>query len=265
MNQKINFIFIRHGESCQNLVGSMYSKYDPRYNELLDKFSDPTLSDTGTKDSIKAGLLLKKNLTKYNINKIDFIAASTMIRAIETAYFMTFYSDYQKKTIINVCPYLRETRTPDSATQTNKSFPLKTLAEQKDYFKSKKMSDSINFNNVLGKDPSGKFYIRETPGDIKRFIKWFNKNIFILHMMPHIKKISDNNPINVLVFLHSGVMKDFSTKGPRNNTGFILQTTYNNNKKEIEYFKKNVYMHHTDFEFNRTKTSCPSINCPGIC
>lgn len=259
MKQQINFIFIRHGESCQNLVGSLYSKYDPKYNKLLDKFSDPTLSDTGLFDSIKAGFLLKKNLAKYNINKIDFIAASTMIRAIETAYFMTFNSNYQKKIIINVCPYLRETHTPDSITQTNRSFPLKTLTEQKHYFQSKKMIEAINFNNVLGKNESGKFYIRETPGDIKRFIKWFNKNILI-------KEISlKDNPINVLVFLHSGVMKNFSSKGPRNNTGFILQAKYNNKNKKIEYSKEDIYMHHTDFEFDRTKTTCPSTSCPGIC
>ena len=260
MKQKINFIFIRHGESCQNLVGNLYSKDNPKYNKLLHKFMDPVLSDTGITDSIKAGLLLKKNLAKYNINKINFIAASTMIRAIETAYFMTFNSNYQKNTLINVCPYLRETHTPDSVKQTNKSFPLKTLTEQKHYFKSKKINN-INFNNVLGKnDKDDKFYIRETPGDIKRFIKWFSKNILI-------KKIplKENNPINVLVFLHSIVMKDFSSKGPRNNTGFILQTKYNNKNKKIEYSKEDVYMHHTDFEFNRTKTTCPNISCPGIC
>lgn len=260
MDQEINFIFIRHGESCQNLVGSLYNKYDRKYNELLDKFSDPTLSDTGIFDSIKAGILLKKNLAKYNINKIDFIAASTMIRAIETAYYMTFNSKYQENPIINVCPYLRETHTPDSVTQTNRSFPLKTLTEQKHYFQSKKMRAAINFNNVLGKDPSDQFYIRETPGDIKQFIVWFTKNI-LKKKIP----LKVNNPINVLVFLHSGVMKDFSAKGPRNNTGFILQTKYNKNKKKIEYCKKDVYMHHTDFEFNRTKTMCPSISCPGIC
>lgn len=252
MNNEINFIFIRHGESCQNLVANLYHKYDPKFNELLRKYVDPTLSDTGILDSIKSGILLKDNLKKYNINNFDFIASSNMIRAIETAFLMTLNLNYNKKQIINVCPYLRETRTPNSIIETIKSFPIKALVEQKNYF-SNKLIDNINFSYISENKYSNK------PGNIKKFIKWFAKNILI-------KEIPlKNKPINILVFLHSIVMGEFSNKIPKNNTGFILQTRYNVNNDTIEYSTEDIYMHHTEFDFKRSKLICPSVSCPGLC
>lgn len=43
---KINFVFLRHGESCQNLIGSKVNKKDVRV-KLYEKYLDPVLSENG--------------------------------------------------------------------------------------------------------------------------------------------------------------------------------------------------------------------------
>ena len=50
---KVNFIFIRHAESCQQ-VAHDYSP-EKNFRFFYHKFTDPTISDVGVSDSIKTG------------------------------------------------------------------------------------------------------------------------------------------------------------------------------------------------------------------
>jgi broad specificity phosphatase PhoE len=257
MSRDINFIFLRHGESCQNLLYKIYSKGNltsRQYHKLFTKFIDPTLSDTGVQDSKTAGIILKKNLHKIGINKIHFIASSPMIRAIETAYYMSLLpkqiSEITTDKTIYVCPYLREMYTGDSAFITDQKFPLKSISEQKKYLSENELN-AIDFKFVQDE------HLRREPGHLKKFIKWFGKSGIAQELINKNKE----STLNVIIFLHSHVIKEFSDLSSKNNTGFILKTVYN--KNNFFYTKNDIYKH-TD-HFDRSKFECPSTKCPGIC
>ena len=264
----MNFIFIRHGESCQNLAKAMYS-HEPDKNKIFfDKFKDPTLSDLGVSNSILAGKQLKENLEKYNITNIDFIFSSPMIRAIETAYFMTHNifeaSNKGTQNKIIVAPFLREITSKEkynNSENLNRIFSMKSVLEQEYYFKKEEIIKHLNFDFVRNNK------LRECPGNIKHFITWFNKiynnsKNFDFGTLGADRASGQGTPINVLVFLHSAVIKEYSGESPYNNNGFIIKTQYENGK--IEYHKKDIYFH-THFNLKNDNPICPTNRCPGLC
>ena len=132
----VNFIFIRHGESCQQVAYDNASIEN--YKKLYWLFSDPTLSDRGEIQSINAGKeYVEKFKKEFNINSFDIIGSSLMLRTIETAYYMT--NEYNPDNIY-VYPFLRECdkcNYKDNAKELNKIWPMKSIFEQKEYLKSK--------------------------------------------------------------------------------------------------------------------------------
>jgi len=253
-DKQINFCFLRHGISCQQFARS--NTKGPEFSKLFKKFMDPTISDLGVENSIKAGKDLEKILTigKFQntdftpIESFDIIGSSPMLRAIETAHFIT--SETYKPNDIFVFPYLRECyicNNKDTVDFLDNSWPMKSIEKQKKYL------NDIKINNINFKYVENDLKGREDPGDIPTFIKWFSKNV----------KLPNKNIVNVLVLIHSGVINAISEVGPRNNAGFVMTTNYNPTTQKIKYDKKNIM---GVWPTNISKEiKCPSVRCEGVC
>lgn len=227
---KINFVFVRHGENCQQLI----QKSNPKFNELFNKLYDPQLSESGVFNSIRSGDFLKKMLdtnslsydireyqiqkkSTLNINNFDFVGTSSMLRSIETAYYMSL--NYTPLSIF-VFPYLRECYNcnDEEIPILEKVFPLKSINEQKKELVKQKITN-INYKYVEDEK------IRKSGGNIELFMKWFVKNV----------EIPNKNEINVLIITHSKVILKYTGNIIPNNVGFILSTEYKNG--ELKYSK----------------------------
>lgn len=232
-----NFIFVRHGHSCQNLVGKYYKPNQLEYYDLLNKYCDPTLSDIGYNETIESRTVMDANLLKHGIDKIDLYGSSPMIRAIETAYLLT----ETEKT--NVFPHLREIssdykNTRDTSESLDEKFPMKSIKKQLEYFNN---DSRINMDYMYGR------IIRFAPGNIANFIGWF-------------LTYGPKNVSNVLIVTHAHVIKQFSGLGVYNNNGFILPIM--NDKYNVE----NIIPLENNLNKNVKKTiECPTKRCPGFC
>lgn len=197
---KITFTFLRHGQSCHNLLHSKY----PR-NPI---FHDAFLSDFGVQRSLKTGTQL------YEYNKhFDIIGSSPSIRAMETAILMTRM--YSLKDIF-IFPYLRECscKPSDTIVYVNKSYPIKSYYEQIKYLFKTYPEDIHLFNDRYSQTET-----REEPGNILNFVRWFYDNI-----PPRVD-------MNVLILCHSNVIREFTGSGVVNNDGFVLETHIDNGLK----------------------------------
>ena len=251
----INFVFIRHGESCQNLVYRKIVDIEQK-RKLMARFYDPTLSDAGKTNSINAGIKLKVHLdkgvfpdnmsgelNKIDVSDFDVIGSSPMIRAMETSYYMTCSTYPLNK--IYVFPYLREISTKNNTrVYLDEKMPMKTLSEQQYYLKSENILDSFEFKYVQGDN-------RYEPGDISNFVEWFTNN-FELPEKPLIK---------VMVFLHSNVMYEIVGQSTRNNMGFVMSMHYN--KKYKDYHLLDILR--IEYNYDEVELRCPTKRCPGVC
>ena len=277
---KINFVFLRHGESCQQVAYN--KKRGKEYNEFFRKFADPTLSDKGKIDSINAGKSIKEFLSKgdfiydvrqydyekpidLKINDFDIIGSSPMLRAIETAYFMSngnYGNDgndgNDSKQEIFPFPYLRECYYCDSRDNLkllDSQWPLKSIKDQEEYLKSVNI-DNINFKYVKNVENG----LRLESGDIKKFIEWFGKNV----ELPDKPDKPDKESINVLIVIHSHVLRKVGSGGHfDNNMGFIITSTYQKDNKEIIYNEENLIAVWPTIK--GAKFECPTVRCPDIC
>ena len=238
----INFVFIRHGESCQQLVSQIQDS--KKRHELFNKYTDPTLSDQGIQNSILAGRELKKTLNKeFGIKSFDIIGCSPMLRAIETAHYMTTSYNYNKP--IFVFPFLRESKENDTVKDVDIRWPMKSIDEQKEYLKTEEI-DNITFYYVRN------LLARSQPGNIENFIKWLSSNL----------ELPNKPVVNILLVLHSHViMTAFDKSGVNNNGGFIMSAEMKNGG--IVYNKKNIRAVWPRTLHKRLK--CPSVKCPNIC
>jgi len=257
---RINFLFMRHANSCQNLVGNVINDNKAR-NELMKEYRDPTLSDMGKQDSIKTGIKLKENISKF-----DIVGTSTMIRTIETAYFTNSGMGNPFKEIY-VFPYLREILSetiniddPEENIKANEEIlknevhSIKRLDAQEDYFKIQGIDEYINYiyirDNIL----------RNQPGNIDTFINWFCKNVIYNY-------INKRPFLNILIITHAHVIRQFSNEEiqPNNNMGFILRVNCErkNDDVEIIYDKNDII--EVDLDINRTELKCPMERCSNVC
>jgi len=78
-NVNVRVIFIRHGFSCGNVLEASH--------KTAASYPDPELTSLGVDLSKANGEKLKEELAKRNI-VVDFIGSSSLIRAIETAYYL---------------------------------------------------------------------------------------------------------------------------------------------------------------------------------
>ena len=259
LEKKINFVFIRHGQSCHNLIAKKIHRDDPRFSTLLHQLDDPTLTEKGVSDSIEAGKKLQEILQygeykhdfrkykyeipiKLKIKDFDFIGCSPMIRAIETCYYMSLP---WKPEEIHVMPFLREThgKKSDTVESTDRSYPMQSIDEQKKYFKDQNINN-INFKFVEN-NPD-----RLEPGNIAKFIEWFGTYT----------TIEDGDEVNILIVIHANIMSALAGNGPHNNAGFILSTTFNDGI--ISYTKDNLMGVWSDI---KSDDICTSERCPGVC
>lgn len=184
----VTIYFVRHGKSCANLQKEF---------SILPKhwfYRDPELSRLGKEDSIRNGVELLKTFEQNNIN-IDYVASSSMLRAIETAYYMFKSLNLP----INVVPYVIE----QGITSDNYPFPL---GEQMKLIEQFSPLDRFNF---LARS-SGE---REK-SDLNLFLKWLQNNLS--RLAPH---VAPGKHINIVLVTHSHFMKKYLnlSKIPANN------------------------------------------------
>lgn len=197
---EIKFVFLRHGQSCHNLLARKYNRHA--------LFHDAFLSDTGVQRSITTGALLHENFSHF-----DVIGSSPAMRAMETAMLMT--REYAPKNIFTF-PYLRECSCgpSDTAKYIADAFPIKPFYEQLKYLVKMYPKQSGVLNDRYSQTET-----RNEPGNILTFVKWFYENV-----IP-----SNTRKLNVLIFCHSNVIREFTGSGVSNNDGFVLETMRNSN------------------------------------
>lgn len=244
----VNFVFLRHGESCQQVIYKHITDKIKKH-ELFETYTDPPISDSGVIDSIEIGEKYSKLFSNgkfgKTIDSFDIIGCSPMLRAIETAYFMSLQ---YKPNNIYVYPFLRECRKcneTDTAEILNKLWPMRSINDQKNYLE-KEGIHNINFKYVDNNND------REAYGNISIFLDWFSKNIIL----------PDKPEINILIITHSHVIatSDYSELVD-NNGGFILSTTIIDNN--IKYNKNNIRGIWPNHIYKKFK--CPTNRCKDVC
>lgn len=273
-SMNINFGFIRHGYGCHNAIRPLSRRYE-NINSL--EFVDPELTELGVDASIQNGKIvanLLKNLGKItydsrlDIQAINIIGCSPLIRSMETAFFMSrSWKSPPKK--IYVFPLLREIHEGSSNKYSSESrtimdivpsYAMKSIKEQKSYLREIGILDYFDFTFVENTEK------RSEPGDISEFIKWFAKHI-----------VGSKSPLNVFIVTHAGVLRDYieqtlhKSQGFVNNSGFVVNTTMNKeiavNKVEIldRHLPKKFFKEYKKREYTESKYYCPSKRCKGLC
>lgn len=235
---RINFIFLRHGNACHNIMKAVMSKKP----QGLDKeIKDAQLTHFGVDFSIWSGCLIK-NILKImgslyknydDIEEIDIIGTSPLIRSIETGYYITKNWTNKPKSI-HVFPYLRElderifniigfTKYSDPSIYNIPQYAVKKIDEQKSYLQNV-LNDDMEMIDFTYVEKFKKE--RESAGDINLFIKWFFDNFK--------EKLVDKKIYNVVIITHSGVIREFFNKLVFNNFGLILPVFIKDGNLEIK-------------------------------
>ena len=284
------FIFVRHGYSCSNALGNLvqskiikasdamalksHKEVKTIFNSNIQPLDDPVLTHLGVTASIHNGCVINKVFTQvYDINKINIIGCSPLIRAMETAYYMS-RKWINPPTKIYVLPFLREIDEGSSDKFSNSSiekinttpgYSMKSLQEQKAYLDKLGILNYFDFSFVEAFPEE-----RLQPGDIKNFLKWFAN-----YYLPLVVEPVDD--LNIFIVSHAGVLRDFTHTGFVNNSGFIIDTRYTSNflksKKLIprslvllQQFldKYNFFKDYTNQIYNQ-EYYCPSDRCGQLC
>lgn len=239
-DKRINFIFLRHGNACHNVLKNIMIS---NKNLIKDELKDAVLTHYGVDTSIWIGCLIKNILKILNqldsnyqdIESFDYIGASPLLRSMETAYFMSNKWEQRPEEIF-IFPYLRElderifslktiTKYSDPFIYNNvPQYSMKTINEQKEYLKNNFPDMNFNFSFVE-KDTTA----RERPGDVELFINWFYDEF---------KNKLNKNIYNILIITHAGVIKEYFNETVYNNFGFILPVTID--KKENINLQKHL-------------------------
>lgn len=266
----VNFVMVRHGYGCHNALRNLYNNNIIPTTEnmtTLNIYSDPELTPMGVDISIDNGKIISDILKDINIDKMNVVGCSPLLRSMETAYFMSRkWKNPPNK--IYVFPFLREIDEHSNnkysvksrkVIDTIPSYSMKTIKEQKRYLSEAGLLNYFDFSFVE-QDLIG----RQEPGDITHFITWFNQNY-----LQKLQKFYKN--INVFIVTHAGVLKDFSNIGFYNNSGLVLNT-YINTQGNITYknmISLNDYLHSSFFKdysiYGNINHFCPSNRCGLLC
>jgi hypothetical protein len=284
------FIFVRHGYSCSNALGNLvhsniikasdakalksHREVKTIFNSNIKPLDDPVLTHLGVSASTHNGCVINKVFTQvYNINKINIIGCSPLIRAMETAYYMS-RKWINPPTKIYVLPFLREIDEGSSDKFSKSSiekinlspgYSMKSLQEQKAYLDKLGILNYFDFSFVEGFPEE-----RLLPGDIKLFLNWFAN-----YYLPLVVEPVDD--LNIFIVSHAGVLHDFTQTGFVNNSGFIIDTRYTSkflqSKKLIPRSlallqpfldKYNFFKDYTNPAYNQ-EYYCPSERCGQLC
>ena len=301
----INFAFLRHGYGCHNAMSNLVNEGVISYtnaNKFLKKndgnlnvftsdiapLNDPVLTNVGVEASIYNGCIINKilrqlpNLTgdeNLQMNKFNVVGCSPLIRCMETSYYMTRkWKNPPKK--IYVFPLLREidessnykySETSKDIMRITPSYAILPIQQQKAYLKKLGILEYFDFSFVESFPQE-----RIEPGDIHEFVKWFNKYFVNL-----LEKRSGS--LNVFVTTHAGVLRDFSKTGYYNNSGFVINTTFNTDVVRQQgtlptdkHFTINKLVSLNDYitsynffkdyqKYNTKSYYCPSDRCGQLC
>jgi hypothetical protein len=292
----INFAFLRHGYGCHNamsnLAGSKVISYTQArqflnsqsnvdsnnvFSNDIIPLNDPVLTNIGVDASIYNGCIINKILKRLpeiykdprlDMNTMNVVGCSPLIRCMETAYYMTRKWKNPPDQIY-VFPLLREidessvNKYSDESKEIIRitpSYSIKTIQEQKDYLQSIGILKYFNFSFVEA-FPSE----RIEPGDVKEFIKWFGKYFIKL-----LDKKRGN--LNVFITTHAGVLKDYADEGFYNNSGFVVNLHYDDVYSLNRYVSLNDFIKDYNFfkDYKNPKYSskayyCPSDRCGQLC
>jgi broad specificity phosphatase PhoE len=295
----INFAFLRHGYGCHNAMSSLvkgsvvdykdaklFMRDNDGINILRDRIvplNDPVLTNIGVEASIHNGCIINKILKRLPIitnndnldmSTFNVVGCSPLIRCMETAYYMTRkWKNPPAK--IYVFPLLREidessvdkySKQSLETIRIKPSYAIKTIEEQEDYLKSIGIYDFFDFSFVKGFPKE-----RIEPGDVHRFTEWFGK--YFVNLLQ-----GNTQNLNVFVTTHAGVLRDFVRtlgvdEGFYNNSGFVINTTYDNKDMKLNhYVSLNNYIDTYDFfkdynnqRYNNVDYYCPSDRCGQLC
>lgn len=278
----VNYVFVRHGYGCHNAVKPLYKYGAINTDDAKSMFnitSDPELTPLGVDASVHNGLIISKlvsNIHDYykipnKIQNINVVGTSPLLRSMETAYYMT--KDWETPpSKIYVFPYLREidehsddkySKESRKYMDTNPSYAMKSISEQKEHLKQQGILDRFDFSFVEWNEK-----LRKEPGDISAFTKWFSENF--------ISDINSLSPMNVFIVTHAGVLRDYANEGYSNNSGFLLGTNikktyfgYQIKHSGILSFNKilppSFFHNYYDRYYNDKKYFCPSNRCGNLC
>jgi len=199
MKSNINFAFIRHGFGCHNAISGLHKSelisvedamiFSGKRNEInKNAMVDPVLTQVGVDASIHNGCVMNQIFRSIdsiiqnnygdtiNMDKINVIGCSPLIRCMETAYYMS-RSWPNPPSKIYVFPFLREIDESSdnkyslaSIIRMNKKpfYAMKSIEEQKKYLESLGILNFFDFSFVemFKKE-------RAEPGDIETFTRWF--------------------------------------------------------------------------------------------
>lgn len=294
---KINFIFLRHSFGCHNAISPLYKNNLLKIEDALkfqnsisndetknkELFIDPELTQIGVDASAYNGCIISKTIREIGFeafkndefSSINMVGCSPLIRSMETAKFMTqTWSQTPDK--IYVFPYLREldegssdkySKESQITMDTNPSYAMKSIPEQKNYLKSISIDDTIDFKYVENNLPG-----RSEAGDIPKFIDWFIDTF--------VDNIEPVDKLNVFIITHAGVLTDFvktnisekSAQGFYNNSGFIISTVKKNDMFYLDkyiplnsYLPKTFFKDYSKIEYMDSKYYCPSQRCSNFC
>ena len=272
----INFCFVRHGYACHNAVRNLYKNKLISYEEskkiTAPGNKDPELTEIGVQASINNGMIITKLIKEVSSNAknksmdiqtINVVGCSPLIRSMETAYYMTRKWKTPPNKIY-VLPILREIDEGSSNKYSKESrermnglmaYGMKSIEEQKEYLKSKGILEFFNFDFVEGNIE------RTEPGDINKFINWISRTQFC------------KNDCNMFIVTHAGVLNEYAKEGFFNNSGFVVNYTKENNGRMIrnQLFSLNKILPRSFFydydktEYNGIEYYCPSNRCSAFC
>lgn len=270
--EKINLIFIRHGQGCHNVIKPLRDAKLLRYNDAMSLSTpstnsdipliDPHLTIEGVNNTIKNAKILKTILKDdHDINNIDIVLCSGLIRAMETAFYAKREFERDSNPLdIYVVPYLRELdessddpKSPSSRKiiDTIPAYAMLPVQDQIRYLKSEGINAHFNFDYL---DPD----LRREPGDINDFLDWLNNTNILM-------QFTSKKQLNILVVSHAGVLKHYTNGSFPNNTGF-LETIFNNGDSKITMFDQSKFVYNAPIS---SKLVCPhgpeSKRCNALC
>ena len=290
-----NFVFVRHSFSCNNSIPGLVRNGELSKNGAKDiKGIDPVLSVVGVKASKHNGKILDKilkqifrfsNNPSFKMENFDIVGCSPLLRSMESAYFLT-RSWKNPPTKIYVFPLLREIDESSNDKYSKQSikrinnipgYMILDIPEQKrylsnlgilDYFDFQLFEKSCDKNQLFKKscdknqlfkkscDKNQNLLLRNEPGDIPKFINWFQKQT----------PCGGVAPLNIFIVTHSGVLKSFANESFVNNSGIF----YNVESKKM--ISLNPLLKFFDFftdytKFNNSKNQCNnnSNRCDELC
>ena len=199
----VRVIFIRHGYSCANIV-----KDSGYIREIFTSYPDPELSQIGLNLSKENGKKLKNEIGKRGI-EVDFIASSSLIRAIETAYYI-----FGREQPIYTLPYVAE----KGKTVDNMALDLN---QQR-----KIISEKNALSCLSDADCPIKFMFSDksagrSESNYKEFINWFSNNLDTILAQSQKWEPTNGALFTIAIITHSNFLgRELGLSHPANNAAF---------------------------------------------